>query len=104
MSDEKWRQVGSVSKIKVDQPLSVEVNGIAIGIYQIGEEYHAIEDVCPHAFAILTEGFIEGCEVECPLHEATFDITNGKLLSGPADRDLQTFPVKTEEGQILVQA
>ena len=104
MSDAKWSQVGSVSKIKVDQPLSVEVNGISIGIYQIGEEYHAIEDVCPHAFAILTEGFIEGCEVECPLHEATFNITNGKLLSGPADRDLQTFPVKTEGGQILVRA
>ena len=104
MSDAKWHQVGSVSRISADQPLSVDVNGITIGVYKIGDEYHAIEDICPHAYAILSEGFIEGCEVECPLHEATFDITNGKLLSGPADRDLQTFPVKTEGDQILVQA
>ena len=104
MAEVKWHQVGNVSNITADQPLSVDVNGIAIGIYQVGEEYHAIEDICPHAYAILSEGFIEGCEVECPLHEATFNITNGKLLSGPADRDLQTFPVKTDGNLILVQA
>lgn len=104
MSDLKWYRVGNISEVNEDQPLSVEIGGNKIGIYFVDNEYYAIEDVCPHAFALLSQGFIEGCQVECPLHEATFDITNGKLLGGPADRDLQTYQVKTEGEDIMVQA
>ena len=40
-----------------------------IGVF-VDENYFAIENVCPHAYALLTEGFIEDQTVECPLHEA----------------------------------
>lgn len=41
-----------------------------IGVFFVDENYFAIENVCPHAYALLTEGFIEDQTVECPLHEA----------------------------------
>ena len=104
MSELKWHRAGSLSEINQDQPLSVNIEGNQIGIYQVDNQYYALEDVCPHAYAILTEGFVDGCEIECPLHAAVFDITNGKLQDGPADRDLQTYPVKVEGEDLMVQA
>ncbi|OAD36818.1 hypothetical protein A7A32_16560 [Acinetobacter baumannii] len=63
----------------------------------------AIENVCPHAYALLTEGFIEDQTVECPLHEAIFDIQTGELKSGPGCRNLCTYPVRVEGQDIQIQ-
>lgn len=104
MSELQWHRVASATAVKEDQPLSVEVNGSPIGIFLVDQQYYAIEDVCPHAFALLSQGFVEGCEVECPLHEAVFDLTNGKCLGGPAERDVRTYQVKVEGEELMVEA
>ena len=104
MSDLQWHSVASVSSVTEEKPISVEINGSPVGIFLVADQYYAIEDVCPHAFALLSEGFVEGCQVECPLHEAVFDLTNGKCLGGPSERDVQTYPVKVEGDHILVAA
>jgi 3-phenylpropionate/trans-cinnamate dioxygenase ferredoxin subunit len=52
----------------------------------------------------LSDGFIEGNEIECPLHAACFDITTGECLAPPADRDLVTYPVKVEGDEVFVEA
>lgn len=104
MSELQWHPVASVSAVTEETPISVEINGNPVGIFRVDNQYYAIEDVCPHAFALLSEGFVEGCQVECPLHEAIFDLTTGKCLGGPSDRDVATYPVKVEGEQILVEA
>jgi hypothetical protein len=40
--------------------------------------------------------------VECPLHGAQFDVTTGKVLSAPADRDIKTYEVTIADGRIFV--
>ena len=87
-----------------DNPLAAKVGELAVGIYDVDGALHAVEDVCPHAAAMLTQGFTEGCEVECPLHNATFDVTSGKHLRGEPCRDIKTFPVRLVDGRIEVQA
>ncbi len=103
MPELEWHRVGNTSEINEDEPLSVAIGKTRIGIYLVENQYYALEDVCPHADALLSEGFVEGCEVECPLHAATFDVTNGKLLGGPGGRDLQTYQIKIEGDSIMVQ-
>jgi len=85
-----WISVCQQGDVSEDEPKAIEVEG-------------AIENVCPHAYALLTEGFIEDQTVECPLHEAIFDIQTGELKSGPGCRNLCTYPVRVEGQDIQIQ-
>jgi len=102
MSD--WTSVGTRDQVDPDNPLPAVVGDLKVGIYEVEGELYAIEDICPHAHAHLTQGFVDGCEVECPLHNAVFDVTTGKHLRGEPCRDVKTFPVRTVESRIEVQA
>ena len=97
-----WQRVGSVADVQVDAPLAVTVGEKQLAVYRIGDDFYALDDVCPHAFALLSSGFVEGDKVECPLHQALFLILTGKCLGPPADSDLLAFPVKVEGPDILV--
>lgn len=105
MSGRRWHKVvENAAAITEDMPASVEIGEVPIGVFRIGGELHAIEDVCPHAFARLSEGYVEGEEVECPLHAALFHVPTGECRHGPADRDLETYEVKVEDGSVYVLA
>lgn len=97
-----WIKVCQVSDIDEYMPKAVDVADTKIGIFQLNNKYFAIENVCPHAYALLTEGFVEDGTVECPLHEAIFDIETGNLESGPGRRNLCTYPVKIEGESVLI--
>lgn len=98
-----WISVCEKNEVTEDEPKAIEVNGSKIGLFFVDEQYYAVENVCPHAFALLTEGFIEGLTVECPLHEAIFNLETGTLESGPGCRDLCTYPVRVENGEVQIQ-
>ena len=73
-------------------------------IFQVGDSYYALDNICPHAFAMMSDGFVEGDTVECPLHGAKFHIPSGRCLAPPADVDLKSYPVKVENNKIFVNA
>jgi 3-phenylpropionate/trans-cinnamate dioxygenase ferredoxin subunit len=102
-SEGTWHIAARDEALTEDQPLSVTLGGERIGLYRLNGAVHAIEDVCPHAFALLSEGFVDGETVECPLHEALFHIPTGKCLREIGQRDLKTYAVKIEDGNILVR-
>lgn len=97
-----WQDVASREELSEDQPLTVKVGERPIGIYLVSDTVCALEDVCPHAYALLSQGFVEGEEIECPLHGAKFHIPTGKCTKEPADRDLKTYSVRIEGGRIQV--
>ena len=99
----EWQAVGGAADVAEDEPLGVAVGDKRIGIYRIDGTLYAIDDVCPHAFALLSQGFVEGEEIECPLHEALFHVPTGKCLREPAEEDIATYEVKEEDGQVLVK-
>ena len=73
-----------------------------IALYRIGEEVFATEGMCTHAEGLLADGWVEDGAIECPLHQARFDIRTGKALCAPATEDLRTYPVKVEAGDVLI--
>lgn len=99
---DNWTTVARRNEVEPEQPLSVSVGGCPIGVHDVDGTLHAIEDTCPHANALLTQGFVEGCEVECPLHNAVFDIPSGKYLRGEPCRDLKVFPIRVVGDEIQV--
>ena len=100
---DSWITVGTRDQVEPDQPLGASAGETKVGVYEVDGNLHVIEDVCPHAAASLTQGFVDGCEVECPLHNAVFDVTSGKHLRGEPCGDVKTFAVRLAGQEIQVQ-
>ncbi len=101
MSD--WVDVAKKQDLGPGAWRTVDVNDVLIAIFNIDGKYYAIEDMCTHDGETLAGGEIEGCEIICPRHGARFDITTGEVLSEPAYEDLETFPVRVEDGMVQVR-
>lgn len=80
-----------------------EVAGRRIAVFNAAGRFYAIDDTCPHAGAPLSEGSLDGTTVVCPWHDARFDVTCGKVLGPPADRDVGSYPVALSGGMIEVE-
>ncbi len=100
---DEWHDVGGASDLSDDTPLAASIGGNEIGVYVVGDRYYAMENVCPHAYALLSQGFVEGEEIECPLHGARFHIPTGKCTQEPGGRDLVCYAVKREGERLLVK-
>ena len=98
-----WHDVAGLEEIDPEFPLGVEVNGQKIGLFQSNDQVHAVEDICPHAFALLSQGFLEDGVIECPLHAARFEVATGKCLNEIGQRDIKCFPVRVVDGRVSVQ-
>jgi 3-phenylpropionate/trans-cinnamate dioxygenase ferredoxin subunit/naphthalene 1,2-dioxygenase system ferredoxin subunit len=96
-----WKHLCPAAKLSEGEPLGVQLGELRIGLFKVDGEIFAIDDVCPHAFALLSTGFIEGHVVECPLHGAMFDVRNGECHSGDYD-DTRVFQVEIREGEVYV--
>ena len=57
---EDWRCAGHAGDLSDDAPLEYKLEGTEIGIYKVGDALYALENVCPHAYALLTQGFVDG--------------------------------------------
>jgi nitrite reductase/ring-hydroxylating ferredoxin subunit len=65
---------------------------------------HAFDDTCPHAGCSLAEGELDGRTVVCPCHMATFDVTTGAVLDGPAPSGIATWSVTVDDGTVVLSA
>ena len=97
-----WHDVAAQDQLDPDFPLGVEIGTRKVGVFMVEGRVHALEDVCPHAYALLSQGFQEDGKIECPLHEAQFDIATGKCLNEIGQRDLRCYAVKVEQGRVHV--
>jgi nitrite reductase/ring-hydroxylating ferredoxin subunit len=74
----------------------------ALAVYHVGGELFGVEDACPHAGAVLSEGELEGTVITCPRHGSRFDVRTGERLRGPADDALRVFTILEEGGYVYL--
>jgi nitrite reductase/ring-hydroxylating ferredoxin subunit len=95
-------KVAQTGDLSPGQMKLVEIGDERILLCNVEGEYHAVDDVCTHAYAPLSEGGLSGEEVECPLHGSVFSVRTGEALSPPADDTLTIYPVQVEGSDILI--
>jgi 3-phenylpropionate/trans-cinnamate dioxygenase ferredoxin subunit len=98
-----WHDVADISKILPDEVTPIRIGKHQIALYNLGGEIHATSNICTHQYALMSDGYVEDDWVECPLHQARFDIVTGKALSDPATIPLQVYPVKIENNRVCVE-
>lgn len=82
---------------------SVRVENVQVALFQVEGEVFATDDRCTHGNAYLSEGTLEGHEVECPMHAAAFDVRTGQVLCGPATRNTRCHAVRLDEGKVFIR-
>lgn len=98
----EWHDVANADDVGDGCPKGVTAAGIKIGLFRVDADILAINDVCTHAYALLSNGFQEGCMVECPLHAGFFDIRTGAAQGTPVEQDVSTYPVEIRDGRVFV--
>jgi len=73
-----------------------------IALFNVEDEYFAIDDTCTHDESSLADGYLDGDVVECAWHFARFCIRTGAVLSPPATCPVSTYAVKVEGDDIFV--
>ena len=99
-----WHRIAALSDLRESEPLAASLGDHPIALYRVDGMVYAIGDVCTHDFARLSGGFVEDGVIECPLHQAAFDIRTGQCLSPPATADLPIYEVRIDGDAVYVRA
>lgn len=102
----------SESALPPGERLIVEIDGLSIGVFNIDEEYFALNNACPHQLAPLCKGTItgtvtaeevgeyewerDGSIIRCPWHNWEFDVRTGESVFNPHAVRTRTYDVAVE--------
>lgn len=104
MSTKTWVAIARVEDVPVGEVRTFDTpDGGSVAVCNADGKLYCVEDVCTHDGGPLGEGILEGCAIECPRHGAQFDIRTGEVLRAPAYLPIRTYPIRAENGQILIE-
>ena len=99
----KFVKVATKSEIADQSAKCVEVEGKRIALFNLGGNFYAIDDTCTHKGGPLSEGSVEGEEIECPWHGAMFDVRTGEVVGPPAQRAVMRYGVRVTGTDVEVE-
>ena len=101
----RWIDVGPAD-LEENELRALELEGRLLLLTRSAGEVCALDDQCNHAGCLLSSGWIDpqSRAVVCPCHEFEFELTSGHALTVPRlCEDQEVFPVRIEDGRVLVQ-
>lgn len=99
---ETWIEAALLSDVPQDGVIAVAVQGQEIALYGVDGDVYATDNICTHGHARLCEGFLEGHEIECPLHQGRFDIRDGAAKCAPLTENIRTYPVRIDGDKVYL--
>lgn len=103
MTENNWIKVAETGDIDDEEAICVIHESRKIAIFFVEGTYYATDDLCTHEVASLSEGYIDGTTIECPLHQGVFCLKTGKALAAPAEKPVRTLRVKVDGSSVYVQ-
>ena len=100
---EQWIDAAALDAVPEGDVIGIRVAGKEIALYEVEGEIYATDNLCTHGAARMSDGFLEGREIECPLHQGRFDVCSGKALCAPLTEDIRTYPVRIENLRVMLK-
>src|SRR5450755_4336639 len=91
-----------LSELPVGAMRAVTIGAREIVLCHTKDGLFAVDNICTHAYARLCEGRLRGTRLICPLHGASFDARDGRVLGLPATLPLEAFAVRVTDGMVEV--
>lgn len=100
--NENWTDISAADALPEEDVIGVQAAGKDLALYNVEGQIYATDNLCTHGHARLCDGFLDGFEIECPLHQGKFDIRDGKPLCQPVVEAIRIYPVKIENGRVFI--
>jgi 3-phenylpropionate/trans-cinnamate dioxygenase ferredoxin subunit len=98
-----WIDACAPNDIEEEEVIRWDHDGRTFAIYHGADgRFYCTDGLCTHEHVHLADGLVIDHEIECPKHSGVFDYRSGKALRTPACVDLRTYPVRTENGRVMV--
>ena len=94
--------VARVGALAPGEMTYVEVGETPVCLINLDGEYHALNDICTHQEASLSDGEISGDEIECPLHGGAFAIRTGAPVAFPVVSPVERYRVRVVGDEVQV--
>ena len=101
MSD-NWKFAIDIEALREQGVAGLYLDDLDIAVYAVDDAIFATDNECPHGAARLSDGFLLGDEIECPLHQGRFNVRSGTAMCDPVEGCIRTYPVKIEAGRVFV--
>jgi nitrite reductase/ring-hydroxylating ferredoxin subunit len=89
-------------EVAPDAPLRVDRQGEVYAVFNADGRFFVTADACTHGPGSLSEGYVEGGEVECPFHQGRFDLATGRPTAPPCTEPVRTWTVHFIDGNICI--
>ncbi len=99
---EKWIDVGAADKLKERELQAVRAGRATVALSCVAGEFGAISHACNHVGGPLGHGRLDGEYVTCPWHQWKFHRVTGVGEPGYEEDRVPSYPVKIEDGRVLV--
>jgi nitrite reductase/ring-hydroxylating ferredoxin subunit len=104
MSDTRAKlRLCSVDDVAPDSVIRVEAGDLALAVFNVNGVFYVTNDQCTHGPGSLSDGYLDGFEIECDFHNGKFDIRTGEVLAPPCMLPLRTYKVFIENNDVLVE-
>ena len=97
----EYKKVAEVTDIPAGQGKIFELDGNQVAVWNLGGNFFAFQNVCPHRGGPVGEGELEGNVITCPWHGWQFDVTTCTNTTNPAAR-LTKYDVLVEGTEIKI--
>jgi len=91
----------STGDVEPGSALLVEIDDLELAVYNVDGEFYVTDDRCTHGPGSLSEGYLDGCVIECDFHNGAFDIRTGEVVAPPCMVPLKTYDVVVENGDVM---
>lgn len=99
-------QLCSTADVPEGGALKVELDGLILAVFNLGDKFYVTDDTCTHGPGSLSEGEID-CDaqvVECNFHNGAFNIVTGAVEAPPCMIPLKTYTASVVDGQVCIEA
>ena len=98
-----WLDVAAADDLFEGASIAVHVQGREIALHCVDGVPYATDNLCTHGAARLCDGYLEGFEIECPLHQGRFDVRDGRPLCPPTTQPIRVFASRVGAGRVLLR-
>ena len=97
-----WHAVAKLSELEPEYPFQVKIGRTEFALCLIGGQVFAVDNICSHAFARLSDGEVEDFDILCPLHGGRFDVRTGQPTAAPCSVPIRVVPAKVEGDDVMI--
>jgi nitrite reductase/ring-hydroxylating ferredoxin subunit len=93
----------STDDVDWDSAIRVEEGDLVLAVFNVNGTFYVTDDLCTHGPGSLSEGYLDGHNVECDFHNGQFDVRTGEVVAPPCMIPIKTYKVLVENNDVLIE-